>query len=298
MQPVLIMGSIGIDNIETPFGKVCNVLGGSATYASFACSFFSPVNLFSVIGEDFPDEFRQQFEERNISMKHVLIKGRNFRWTGKYKFDMNEAETVDVQLNSLIDMPSYLHDGLKGSHFVFLANTTSRLQLEVLKQLNQKKFVVLDTMNLWIEKERKFLMEALNYVDLFVLNEGEARQLFNTVNLVQAGRQALSFTPHVVIKKGEHGALYFTKDAFFNASGYPLEILKDPTGCGDCFGGGLIGYLAKTGDTSESNIRKAIIYGSAIASFCAEDFSLHKLQNITLENIENRYKEFERMRMF
>lgn len=304
-QPVLIMGSIGIDNIETPFGKVDNVLGGSATYAAFACSFFAPVNLFSIIGEDFPKDFRKQYEDRNISFEHVTVKGKNFRWTGKYEFDMNEAKTIDVQLNSLIEMPSNLSIELKKSKFIFLANTDSKLQLDVLKQLKEslqleekERFVVLDTMNYWIENSKESLLEALNYVDLLVLNDGEARQLFNTVNLIKAGKEALKIVSHVIIKKGEHGSLYFSKEGIFNAPGYPLEVLKDPTGCGDCFGGGIIGYLAKTDDVSELNIRKAIIYGSAIASFNAEDFSTKRLEKMNLEDIENRYKEFEKIREF
>ena len=299
MNDILIIGTVALDSIETPFGKVKKALGGSATYASFAASFFSKSALISVIGNDFPKEYIELLKKRNIDLNGLKITGKTFHWDGFYEYDMNEAKTRKTELNSLEHFKVEVPEKYKKIKYVFLANIDPEQQLETLRQMNKPDFVVLDTMNFWINNKKKSLIEVIKKVDVLLLNDGEARQLFNTVNLLKAAEEALKLGPkYVIIKKGEHGALLFTDDTHFNAPGYPLEVLKDPTGCGDSFAGGMMGYLAKTNNLSESNIRKAIIYGSVIASFNAEDFSLERQKRLTNDEIEQRYKEFEKIRKF
>ncbi|MFA4995822.1 MAG: PfkB family carbohydrate kinase [Patescibacteria group bacterium] len=296
---LVIIGTIGLDDVETPFGKVVSALGGSGVYSSIAASFFTNPGLISVMGDDIPKEYINLLGKRKIDITGVKKTGKTFHWSGFYEFDMNEAKTLKTELNSLADFKPSIPDNYKEAKFLFLANIDPDLQLEVLSQMNNKPFVVTDTMNYWIESKKNSLLEVIKKTDLFVLNEGEARQLFNTPNLIKAGRQALKMgAKYIVIKKGEHGALLFSDDKYFSAPGYPLEEVKDPTGAGDSFAGGLVGYLSQTGDISETNIRKAIIYGSTIASFCAEDFSLNYLKNISNKEIEERYGIFEQIRKF
>ena len=299
MNGILIIGTVALDTIETPFGKVKKALGGSATYASFAASFFSKTALISVIGNDFPKEYIELLKKRNIDIEGLKITGKTFHWNGFYEYDMNEAKTRKTELNSLEHFKVEVPEKYKGIKYIFLANIDPEQQLETLRQISKPKFVVLDTMNFWINNKKKSLIDAIKKVDVLLLNDGEARQLFNTINLVKAANAALSMGPKaVIIKKGEHGALLFTKNKHFNAPGYPLENIKDPTGCGDSFGGAFIGYLAKTKDLSESNLRKAIVYGSVVASHNAEDFGLNRLKNLKMSDIEKRYREFRDMREF
>ena len=299
MADVLIVGTVATDTIETPFGKVERALGGSATYASFACSFFAKPSIISVIGTDFPKEYLELLKKRNISTAGIQVTGKTFHWEGFYEFDMNEAKTRKTELNSLAGFEAKVPNELKNCEFVFLGNIDPQQQISVLNQMKKPKFVVLDTMNFWISSQREKVIEAISKCNLLVFNDGEARQLFKTASLVTAANEALKLGPSaVIIKKGEHGALLFTKNNYFNAPGYPLETIKDPTGCGDSFGGALIGYLAKTKDLSEKNLRKAIIYGSVVASFNAEDFSLNRQKTLTMNEIEKRYREFEEMREF
>ena len=299
MNDVLIIGTVAFDTIETPFGRVEKALGGSATYASFAASFFSKPALISVVGNDFPKKYINLMKKRNIDLDGVNITGKTFHWDGFYEYDMNEAKTRKTELNSLEHFKVKVPEKYKDIKFIFLANIDPEQQLETLRQISKPDFVVLDTMNFWINNKKKYLMGAIKKANVLLLNDGEARQLFSTVNLVKAANAALSMGPEaVIIKKGEHGALLFTKNKHFNAPGYPLENIKDPTGCGDCFGGAFIGYLAKTKDLSESNLRKAIVYGSVVASHNAEDFGLNRLKKLTSDDIKKRYKEFEEMREF
>jgi len=299
MIDVAIVGSVALDTVKTPFGKAKEVLGGAATYASFAASFFSRPGVVAVIGEDFPQEHLDLLESRNIDVKGLKKEGKTFRWEGYYEYDMNEAKTVKTELNSFENFKPEIPQAYKKSKYVFLANINPELQLNVLEQVSNPELIMLDTMNLWIETKKRQLLEVIKKVNVLLLNDSEARQLFETPNLVKAAAAALKLGPeHVIIKKGEHGALLFTDNSHFSAPGYPLEVIKDPTGCGDSFAGALIGYLAKTGDNSEGNIRKAIIYGSVMASFNAEDFSLNRLKKLSNEDIEVRYKEFEQMRKF
>ena len=299
MSNVLIIGTVAFDTIETPFGKVEKALGGSATYASFAASFFSKPALISVVGNDFPKDYIELLKKRNIDIDGLKITGKTFHWDGFYEYDMNEAKTRKTELNSLENFKVEVPEKYKGIKHVFLANIDPEQQLETLRQMDKPDFVVLDTMNFWINNKKKSLMEVIKKVDVLLLNDGEARQLFNTANLVRAANEALSFGPKaVIIKKGEHGALLFTKNKHFSAPSYPLETIKDPTGCGDCFGGAFIGFLAKTNDLSERNFRKAVVYGSVVASHNAEDFGLNRLKSLTMDDIEKRYKEFQDIREF
>jgi len=299
MNDVLVIGTVALDTIETPFGKVEKTLGGSATYASFAASFFSKPALISVVGNDFPENYIGLIKKRGIDIDGLKVAGKTFHWDGFYEYDMNEAKTRKTELNSLEHFKAEVPEKYKEIKYIFLANIDPEQQLDVLRQVGKPDFVVLDTMNFWINNKKKSLLEVIKKIDVLLLNDGEARQLFNTVNIVKAANEALSSGPNaVIIKKGEHGALLFTKNKHFNAPGYPLENIKDPTGCGDCFGGAFIGYLAKTKNLNEQNFRKAIVYGSVVASHNAEDFGLNRLKHLTMNEIEKRYKEFQDIRKF
>ncbi len=299
MGDVLIVGTVALDTIETPFGKVEKTLGGSATYASFAASLFSKPALISIVGTDFPNDYLGLIKKRSIGIEGLKISGKTFHWDGFYEYDMNEAKTRKTELNSLRNFKAEVPAKYRDIKYVFLANIDPQQQLDTLRQINNPSLVVLDTMNFWIINKKNSLLKIMKKVDVLLLNDTEARQLFNTVNLLKAANKALKLVSKaVIIKKGEHGALLFTKNKHFNAPGYPLENIKDPTGCGDAFGGAFIGYLAKTKDSSESNLRKAIIYGSVVASHNAEDFGLNRLKQLKMKDIKKRYKEFQEIREF
>ncbi|MCX6706843.1 MAG: PfkB family carbohydrate kinase [Candidatus Woesearchaeota archaeon] len=303
MVDVISAGTIGLDDIETPFGKAKDTLGGSGVYSSYAASFFATPGLVSIAGEDFPKKYIDELRKRGISLEGVEIKGKNFRWEGSYEFDMNEAKTLKTELNSLIEFNPELPDSFKNAKYVFLANVDPEIQLKVIDQVDSPELIVMDTMNFWISQKKKKLEEVMKRSDVIIMNDAEARQFFNTVNLVKAANSALEFAKKaVIIKKGEHGALLFVKEngkiKHFNAPGYPLEVVKDPTGCGDSFGGGFIGYLAKTKNLSDASLRKAVVYGSVIASFNAEDFSLERLRKLTMPEIEKRFNEMKEIREF
>ncbi|MBI2653453.1 sugar kinase [Candidatus Woesearchaeota archaeon] len=299
MSDVLIVGTVALDTIETPFGKVEKALGGSAAYAAFAASFFAKPSLISIVGKDFPKQYFRVLKKRGINLEGLKIDDKTFHWEGFYEYDMNEAKTIKTELNSIENFKVEIPEMHKDVRYVFLANINPEQQLEALRQINNPGLVVLDTMNFWINNKKEVLIDVIKKTDVLLLNDGEARQLFKTINLVKAANEALRLGPKaVIIKKGEHGALLFTKNKHFNAPGYPLEKIKDPTGCGDSFGGAFIGYLAKTKDLSEHKLRKAMIYGSIVASYNAEDFGLNKLKNLTVKDIEKRYKEFQSMREF
>ena len=299
MQDFVIIGSIGLDSIKTPFGEVKDVLGGSATYSSIAASFFSKPGIMSIIGKDFPNENIDFLKSRGIDTEGLVIGDKTLKWQAQYEFDMNEAKTLNVELNCMESYKLKIPENYKEAKYVFLANIDPESQLEVIKSLKQPELIVMDTMNYWIKNNKEQLLETIKHVDILVLNEKEARQLFETPNLVKAANEALKLVSKaVIIKKGEHGALLFNQDKHFNAPGYPLENIKDPTGCGDCFGGAFTGYLAKTKDLSDKNLRKAIIYGSIIASYNAEDFSIERLKTINEEDINKRYDSFKDIREF
>jgi len=292
-EPVII-GTVALDSIETPFGKVENTLGGSATYSSLAASLFSKPAILSIIGKDFPNEHIKFLNHKGIDTSGIVMGDKTFRWKGYYEFDMNEAKTLKTELNSLESYKVKIPEEYKDSKYVFLANIDPEAQLEVVNAMKNPELIVMDTMNFWIENKKKQLLDTIKKCDILVLNDGEARQLFETTNLVKAANSALKMVSKaVIIKKGEHGALLFTGKKHFNAPGYPLENIKDPTGCGDSFGGALTGYIAKTNDVSDNNLRKAIIYGSILASYNAEGFGTEKLSNVKQEDIKKRFKEFK-----
>jgi ribokinase len=297
---VLIVGSIAFDSIETPFGKVEDVLGGAATYAATAASLFTDVQLVGVVGQDFPQEHLDFLRGRGVDLKGVQVaEGKTFRWSGYYDFDLNTAHTRDTQLNVFEHFDPQIPEEYRDAEYVFLANINPELQLRVLDQVRKPKLVLCDTMNLWIHLSKDKVLEVLRRVDVALMNDGEARQLFETPSLVRAGRRLLEAGPKVgIIKKGEHGALLFSKNTFFAAPSYPLEEVLDPTGAGDSFAGGLAGFVAYTNDPSVENLRKGIVYGSIVASFNVEDFSLNALRRIVPEDVARRYEEFVEMTQF
>ncbi|MBI2578228.1 MAG: sugar kinase [Candidatus Aenigmarchaeota archaeon] len=296
MVDLVVLGSVGYDSIKTPFGSADNVLGGAATYASIAASFFAKPGVVAVVGEDFSG--MDKFLSRNISTDGIkIVKGMTFRWSGYYEYDMNEARTVETQMNVFEGFSPALPESYKKAKSVFLGNIDPGLQLSVLKQM-RPELVVADTMNYWIENRRDALFDVIKKSTIFLLNDGEARQLFSTTSLAAAGKKILSLgAKAAVIKKGEHGVLLFTDSSVFMLPGYPLENVVDPTGAGDSFGGALSGCLLKNG-LSEQSLRKAVVYGSAVASFSVEDFGTSNLERITMSDIERRYREFEAMIRF
>lgn len=297
MINLVISGSIGLDDITTPFGKVQSALGGSAIYAAQAAAYFAKPGIVSIMGQDLSKDSLQileQFDTQGIAQTE-----KTFRWTGCYEYDMNEAKTLNTELNAIAEFQAQVPKSYQSAKYLLLGNIDPQLQLKILSQMQNKPFTILDTMNFWITSKRDELEKIIKKVNFLVINETEARQFCQTPNLIKAGKMLLNLGPeHIVIKKGEHGSLLFTKNSFFSAPSYPLEQLKDPTGCGDSFAGGLIGYLAKTDDTTETNIRKAIIYGSAIASFCAEEFSLQYAKKTKLNDIHERYSVLKQIREF
>ena len=297
---ILVVGSVAFDSVETPFGKADNVLGGSATYFSTAASYFSEVKLVAVVGEDFPDDDSDFLKSKGVDVNGLKrVQGKTFRWQGSYDYDLNEAHTIATHLNVFERFKPEIPLAYQNTPYVFLANIDPVIQLDVLLQVEKPKFVACDTMNFWIEGKPDALKRLLSKVDLFVLNEGEAREFAGEPNLVKAAKQILSYGPKtLIIKRGEYGALMFNGNSVFSAPAYPLESIFDPTGAGDSFAGGLMGYLANTDDTSESNIRQAIIFGSVMASFNVEDFSLNRLKTLTLKEIHERYRQFKQLTHF
>ncbi|OGC04258.1 sugar kinase [candidate division WOR-1 bacterium RIFOXYA12_FULL_43_27] len=297
---LLIAGTSGLDTIETPFGRKENILGGSGIHASISASFFGPLSLLSIVGEDFPTTQVDFLEGRGIDTRGIKkASGKTFHWEGSYEYDMNHAHTKKTDLNTLLNFDSRLSPELKKAEYVFLANLDPDLQLMVIEQLEAPKFIAADTMNFWIESKRSSLHKLIKKVDFMLLNEGEARQFMETPNLPLAGRRILELgAKGAIIKKGEHGAVVFTPDAFFSAASYPQEELKDPTGAGDSFAGGFIGYLAQSGDLSPGNIRTAVIFGSVMASFNVEDFGPDRMRRLTHREIKKRFDEFKRFSHF
>ena len=297
---VLVVGSVALDSVETPFGRADEVLGGSATFFSAAASHLTPVQLVGVVGSDYPMDKLQPLAGRGVDLGGLeQADGESFRWRGRYRHDLNSAETLETRLGVFSHFRPKIPEAFRNAPFVFLANIDPRLQLEVLKQVARPKLVACDTMNFWIESRRPDLLELLGHVDLITLNDGEARQLTEKSNLVKAARWLLERGPtHVIIKKGEHGAFMFTRDSVFHAPAYPLEDVFDPTGAGDSFAGGFIGYLARSSDLSEANLRRAVIYGSAMGSFAVERFSIGRLLEIGPADISERVRQFHRLVSF
>ena len=299
-SPVLIVGSVALDSVKTPLGQVRDALGGAAVYSSVAASYFAPVMVVGVVGEDFPKEYLDFLAGRGIDTCGIQIRpGKSFRWGGSYEYDLNQAHTLFTELNVFEHFRPEIPPSYRRAEFVFLANIDPDLQIEVLEQVGRPKLAACDTMNFWIENKRDALLEVLKRVDVAFMNDAEIRQLVGTGSLVKAASEVRRLGPNIVIvKKGEHGALMFCDEICFAAPSYPLEEVVDPTGAGDSFAGGFIGYLAHTGDTSERNIRRAVIYGSTMASYNVEGFSLDRLRRLTPRDISSRYNEFREMVFF
>jgi sugar/nucleoside kinase (ribokinase family) len=295
---VLVVGSVALDSVETPFGKADNVLGGSGTFFSASASHLCPVQLVGVIGNDYPiDTLERAFASRPIDIAGLeRADGPSFRWRGRYRHDLNVAETLETHLGVFSNFRPKIPEQFRNAPFVFLGNIDPRLQLDVLTQVSKPKLVACDTMNFWIESRRPDVLKLLEHVDVITLNDAEARQLTEEANLVKAARWIMKRGPkHVVIKKGEHGAFMFTESTIFFSPAYPLESVFDPTGAGDSFAGGFMGYLARTGDVSEANLRRAVVYGSAMGSFAVEKFSVERLLEITSDDIRGRVADIHRL---
>ncbi len=296
---ILIVGSLAFDDIETPFGRSENTLGGSSTYIALSASYFTEkVQMVGVVGSDFGDEHFELLHSKNIDTKGVekVESGKTFRWAGRYHYDMNTRDTLDTQLNVFADFDPHVPAQYRSAEFVCLGNIDPELQLKVLDQMNKPKLVILDTMNFWIESKPEELKKTLKHVDIFILNDSEARLLSGDPNLVKSARIIRQMGPKtLIIKKGEHGALLFTENGIFVAPAFPLESIYDPTGAGDTFAGGFIGHLARCESINESELRRAVLYGSAMASFCVEKFGTEKIAALDLLEIEDRYQSFREL---
>jgi sugar/nucleoside kinase (ribokinase family) len=294
---IVVVGTVAFDKIETPFDKTDRILGGAATYISLAASHFAEnINLVSVIGGDFPEEYISLFRKHHINIEGLQIKpeGKSFYWSGKYHSDMNSRDTLVTELNVLAEFEPILPESYQSPEFLVLGNLTPRVQMRVLEQLKHKpRLIVMDTMNFWMDTAWDDLLKVIAKVDVLTVNDGEARQLTGEYSLVKAAQKILTMGPKfLVIKKGEHGALLFNKESVFYAPALPLEEVFDPTGAGDTFAGGFIGHLARTKDISFDNLKNAIIYGSAMASFAVEKFGTNGLMGLTPEIIDERVRLF------
>src|SRR4051794_6996971 len=300
-MPVLIVGSIALDTVKTPVEEHADLLGGSASYAALSASFFTPVKLVGVVGDDFPESEFDFWKSRQIDASGVQrVTGKTFRWSGEYAWDMNTRETRSVALNVFEHFRPELPENYRESDFVLLANIAPSLQSHVLDQMKKPRFVIADTMDLWIETTRADLDALMPRVDMLILNDSEARQMTKETSLIKAGRAIRNLGPrYVAIKKGEHGALLFGENEFFSCGAYPLEDIHDPTGAGDTFAGGIAGYLAGNVSTVRfTDLRKAMIYGSVLASFNVEAFSMERLRKLTMPEVEERYEAFKSMSQF
>ncbi len=299
---ILTVGTVAFDDIETRYGKVEKVIGGACTYISWAASYFmNDIRLTSIVGGDFPREEIKELESRGVNMDglKVIHDGKTFFWAGKYHENMNQRDTLVTDLNVLDDFDPELPSSYYDSQFVMLGNLTPEIQNRVIDQLDKPKLIVLDTMNFWMDIALDNLKKAISRVDVLTINDEEARQLSGEYSLVNAANKIFEMGPkYLVIKKGEHGALLMSREQMFYAPALPLAIVKDPTGAGDTFAGGFIGHLAKTGDTSFENMKRAVIYGSAMASFCVEEFSLTKMKKLSEEIIRQRVQKFVDMTKF
>lgn len=297
---VLVVGSVALDSVETPFGKADDVIGGAATFFAASASHFAPVKVVGVVGNDYPVHKLDPLRARGVDfagLEHGT--GESFRWRARYRHDLNSAETLETRLGVFSQFRPRIPEAFRTAPFVFLANIDPRLQLDVLRQVEKPRMVACDTMNFWIESRRADLMALLEHVDAILLNDGEARQLTDHSNLVKAARWILQRGPKfVVIKKGEHGAYMFTASSVFFAPAFPLEDVFDPTGAGDSFAGGFMGYLARTGKLDEAHFRRAVVYGSTMGSFAVERFSIQRLMEIGNRDITQRLDDFRRLVAF
>src|SRR5438093_551249 len=299
---VLVVGSIAIDTVKTPVEEHSDLLGGSASYAALGASFFSPVRLVGVVGNDFPQSEFEFWKSQKIDTEGVQrVNGKTFRWSGEYSWDLNTRETRSIALNVFEHFKPMLPKSYRETDFVLLANIAPSLQSHVLDQMERPRFVIADTMDLWIEIAKDDLLALLKRVDLLILNDSEARELTKETSLIKAGNRIREMGPkYIAIKKGEHGCLLFGPNVFFSCGAYPLEDIHDPTGAGDTFAGGLAGYLASLDHEAITfhNLRKAVVYGSVLASYNVEAFSLERMRTLTYQDIEERYRMFKLMSQF
>jgi sugar/nucleoside kinase (ribokinase family) len=294
---LLVTGTVALDDVRTPFGEVTDALGGSATFFSYAASFFTNVKLAAVIGPDFPKEHLELLASRGVDLAGVQVSdGATFRWKGEYGYDLNEARTLDTRLGVLADFKPDLPPHFRHCPYVFLANLDPVIQLDVFRSMERPRLAALDTMNFWIKGKPEALRAVLAEVDALLINDTEARMLAGEPNLIRAARTILDWGPRVVVvKRGEYGALMVTSDHFFFVPAYPLESVFDPTGAGDTFAGGFMGVLAGEELIDEWTLRRAVVYGSVIASFTVEDFSLNRLKRLTRRELDARYRAFREM---
>jgi sugar/nucleoside kinase (ribokinase family) len=294
---ILVVGSVAFDDVETPFGQVQHVLGGSTVYFAAAASLFAPVRTVSVVGEDMPLGSFDFLRERGVDLEGLQVApGKTFHWSGRYDYDLNATETLATDLNVYADFHPRLPAAYRSSDFVFLANIHPDLQRDVLRQVESPQLTMLDTMNLWIEHERESLLETMRLVQMVSLNESEARLLAGTPSVLAAARYILGLGPRVVlIKKGEYGSVMITPEDYFVAPAYPLEEVYDPTGAGDSFAGGFLGYLAATAALNDQTLRRAVLHGSAVASFTVERFGVDRLRELTRTEVEQRARSFRRL---
>ncbi|MCL5035018.1 MAG: PfkB family carbohydrate kinase [Bacteroidetes bacterium] len=300
---LLVVGSIALDTIETPFGRADRVAGGSAVYISAAASYFTaPIRLVGVVGSDFPKSEIEFLESRGIELEglQVVEGGKTFHWSGRYHYDLNERDTLETQLNVFESFNPVLPESYRKSRYVLLGNIDPILQRRVIESMERKPdLIICDTMNFWIQGKHADLLETLKKVDILIVNDSEARQLASEPNLVRAAKKIMRLGPRIVIiKKGEHGALLFTNGTVFSAPAFPLESIYDPTGAGDAFAGGFIGHLARTEDFSDDNLKRAVIYGSVLASFCVGKFGIEGLKDLSEIEILGRYRDFIELSRF
>jgi sugar/nucleoside kinase (ribokinase family) len=300
MGKLLVVGSVALDTVKTPFGEVSEVLGGSATFFSTAASFFTSVDLIAVVGEDFPPQHLAFLKSRNIDLTGLERRpGATFRWKGEYTHQLNEAHTLDTKLNVFETFRPKIPEAYRSPDLLFLGNIDPELQLDVLQKLSRPPLVACDTMNFWINGKREALWRVLEQVDILIVNDGEARALGEDSNLVKVAQKILARGPkHLIIKRGEYGVLMFNEKQVFGAPAFPLEDVRDPTGAGDTFAGGFLGYLTATGNRSVNTFKQAIIFGSVMASFAVESFSLDRLRILDYKEIQERFRSFKQLTHF
>jgi len=297
---VLVVGSVALDTVETPFGRADEVVGGSAVFFAGAASIFTSVRMVGVVGDDYPIEELDFLQKRGVDLTGVeKADGESFRWSGRYNYDLNSRETLDTRLGVFADFDPHIPDDFRDARYVFLGNIDPKLQLRTLEQVNDPAFVACDTMNFWIEGSRDDLLKVLERVDLLLVNDAEARQLAEEANLLKAARWIRDQGPRmIVVKKGEHGAILYGADWIFFAPGYPLEEIFDPTGAGDAFAGGFLGYLAWVDSLDRDDLRRAMIYGSAMGSYAVEEFSVNRFAELDEVEVADRVREFREMTEF
>jgi len=297
---ILVVGSVAFDSLKTPFGEADEILGGSATYFSVAASYFSQVRLVAVVGTDFPDKHLEVFRKHKVDIAGLVqVTGRTFRWKGEYGYDLNEAKTLDTQLNVFETFKPEIPEAYRSCEYVFLGNIDPDLQLNVLEQIKRPRVVACDTMNFWIKGRPDAVKRTIAHVDILIINDTETRMLADEANLVRAAKKILAMGPKtLIVKRGEYGVLMFHGTSVFGAPAFPLEDVYDPTGAGDTFAGGFMGALAHAGDTTERTFRRGIIFGSVMASFDVEKFGLQRLTDLTRDEIDERFRQFKHLTHF